>query len=56
VDADRTVKLEALGFHIIRFWNHEILENPDGVLERILAEAQKLRSHFKSTQPSSNCG
>jgi len=54
VDAPRTERLEALGCHVIRFWNHQVHENLEGVLERILAEADILPSRFKSRQPSSN--
>ncbi|MBO9498996.1 MAG: endonuclease domain-containing protein [Novosphingobium sp.] len=55
-DANRTLRLEASGYHVIRFWNHEVSENIGGVLERILAVAETLPSHFKQRQPSSNCG
>lgn len=34
-DAKRTAYLEAQGFRILRFWNHEIRENLDGVVETI---------------------
>ncbi|MCG8428671.1 MAG: endonuclease domain-containing protein, partial [Chromatiales bacterium] len=34
-DARRTAKLEAMGYTVIRFWNHEILGELDSVLERI---------------------
>jgi very-short-patch-repair endonuclease len=34
-DAERTIWLNAQGFHVLRFWNHEILTNIDGVLETI---------------------
>lgn len=34
-DAERTAFLEAQGFTVIRFWNHEVLGNIDGVLETI---------------------
>ena len=34
-DAARTRELEALGFHVIRFWNDDVFENMEGVLERI---------------------
>jgi len=37
-DAARTDWLEAQGFRVIRFWNHEVLTNIEGVLTRI-AEA-----------------
>jgi very-short-patch-repair endonuclease len=36
-DAIRTQRLQALGWRVIRFWNHEILETPDGVLVAIKA-------------------
>lgn len=55
-DAGRTASLEALGFHVIRFWNNEVQEDLDGVLVRILAEANALPSRFESRQPSSNSG
>ena len=34
-DAKRTVFLESRGYRVIRFWNHEILGNIEGVLEQI---------------------
>ena len=37
-DAARTRELKSLGFHVIRFWNNDVLENMDGVLERIAEE------------------
>jgi very-short-patch-repair endonuclease len=36
-DAVRTAYLEAAGYRVIRFWNNEIRENLDGVVETILA-------------------
>jgi len=36
-DADRTWVIESYGFHLIRFWNHDVLGNLDGVLEEIRA-------------------
>jgi very-short-patch-repair endonuclease len=35
-DADRDVWLTSQGFTILRFWNHEVLQNIEGVLEVIL--------------------
>ncbi len=35
-DTTRTAWLEDRGFRVLRFWNHDVLANPDGVLERIL--------------------
>ena len=34
-DREREKSLTQAGFKIIRFWNNEVLENLDGVLERI---------------------
>ena len=36
-DAPRTRILEANGYTIIRFWNHEVLDNTEGVAEEIRA-------------------
>ena len=34
-DARREVFLQAAGFRVLRFWNHEVLANEAAVLERI---------------------
>ena len=34
-DEERTVWLKSEGYHILRFWNNEILKKVDGVLEVI---------------------
>jgi len=34
-DKTRTEWLEAHGYRVLRFWNNEILTNPDGVLARL---------------------
>jgi len=34
-DAARTAFLQRCGYRVLRFWNTEVLENPDGVLGRI---------------------
>jgi len=34
-DAERTTALEAKGIRVLRFWNHEVLAETDGVLECI---------------------
>jgi very-short-patch-repair endonuclease len=36
-DTARTSWLTANGYRVLRFWNGEILSNPDGVYEAILA-------------------
>src|SRR5205085_7142473 len=37
-DARRTAILEAQGWRVLRFWNHEILGNTEGVVETVLQE------------------
>jgi very-short-patch-repair endonuclease len=36
-DARRTTFLEAKGFRVLRFWNHDVLENLEGVLTVVSA-------------------
>jgi len=43
-DAVRTTALEEMGFRAIRFWNNEVLQNLDGVCERIAGAIDALRS------------
>jgi very-short-patch-repair endonuclease len=35
-DTVRTVRLQALGWQVVRFWNNEVIENMDGVLSVIM--------------------
>ena len=35
-DARRTAALRAYGWRVVRFWNNDILENPEGVILTIL--------------------
>ena len=35
-DRIRTARLEELGVRVLRFWDHEVLTNPDAVAEEIL--------------------
>jgi very-short-patch-repair endonuclease len=37
-DQERTAFLESLGWRVLRFWNSEVITNPDGVAVAILAE------------------
>jgi very-short-patch-repair endonuclease len=39
-DANRTKVLEAMGYLVLRFWNNNVLQNIDGVLEEILNTLQ----------------
>ena len=40
-DKERTRFLESKGYRVLRFWNNDVLENTEGVLEVILAELSK---------------
>ena len=53
-DAKRTAFLSARGLRVLRFWNHDILANIEGVLEAILIaleEQEPSPSHRKSGGP-----
>jgi very-short-patch-repair endonuclease len=34
-DAERTRRLEALGFHVVRFWANDVLRQPNHILDAI---------------------
>jgi very-short-patch-repair endonuclease len=38
-----------LGYRVIRIWNNDVVENLDGVLQRLLSELEKFAPH---PQPS----
>ena len=40
-DQQRDRALCALGYRVIRFWNNDVIENLDGVLQRLLSELEK---------------
>ena len=40
-DAARTAFLNSRGYNVLRFWNHDILQNPLGVLEAIALAAER---------------
>jgi very-short-patch-repair endonuclease len=44
-DAARTAALEARGYLVLRFWNNEVLQNMDGVLEVIASTARPVPPH-----------
>jgi len=48
-DARRSAQLEAMGYRVIRFWNHEILTETQAVLEQI---RRALLKEPPSPQPS----
>ena len=43
-DAARTEVLQAMGYLVLRFWNNDVLENTDGVVETILDTLNQSRS------------
>lgn len=40
-DGERTTWLQSQGFRVLRFWNHEVLQNIEGVMEVILRECER---------------
>jgi adenine-specific DNA-methyltransferase len=54
-DRKRTHALARLGFRVSRFWNNEVNENLEGVLQRILEECLAAPSRFRVKGPSANC-
>ena len=52
-DANRTRILEAFGYLVLRFWNSDVLQNTEGVLEEILSAA---RQHLPLTPTLSPTG
>lgn len=42
-DAYRTKVIEAYGYRVIRFWNNDVLQNTDGVVQRIVEEIETAR-------------
>jgi lysyl-tRNA synthetase class 2 len=45
VDARRTAALEAQGYLVLRFWNNDVLQNIDGVLQAIVDTASPEPPH-----------
>ena len=44
-DAVRTRKLEALGYRVLRFWNNDVVQNSEGVLEAIMEALSSVTPH-----------
>ena len=44
-DAKRTADLDARGYLVLRFWNNDVIDNIDGVLETIIATARQDPPH-----------
>ena len=41
VDGGQHVRLRAEGFRVVRYWNNDVLKNPDGVLTDLLERLAK---------------
>jgi very-short-patch-repair endonuclease len=50
-DKRRTMWLESQGYFVLRFWNNDVIENMDGVLQRILQELDKRASVARPPHP-----
>jgi very-short-patch-repair endonuclease len=50
-DAERTIFLEQHGIQVIRFWNNEVFQNLEGVLQSVYEAALRRAEHGES--PSS---
>lgn len=45
LEAERTAWLKARAYRVIRFWNHEVIDNIEGVLETIVRTAKTNKNH-----------
>lgn len=43
-DTNRTELIEAHGYRVVRFWNNDILQNTNGVIEAIMEEIRLARN------------
>lgn len=50
-DQKRTEYLQSLGYRVLRFWNHEVLREPDSVLEAIRITLIDLCPHEAGRPP-----
>lgn len=41
-DAERSRYLESRGYSVLRFWNHDILQRTEAILETILRKLEEL--------------
>jgi very-short-patch-repair endonuclease len=51
-DDDRTRWFESQGYHVLRFWNREVMDNLDGVLHTIVHAARPLSPLAVGESPS----
>ena len=50
-DENRTQKLQAAGFRVLRFWNNEVLEEIESLTEKIWLVVQERRPHPSPNLP-----
>ena len=50
-DTDRTVRLQAAGYHVIRYWNNDIMSNLEGVLEDLRGRVSAIAGQNPSPNP-----
>ncbi len=50
-DSERTKALEQAGFTVLRFWNHEVFENLEGVMQVIWSAARTRRNPSPPNPP-----
>ena len=55
-DAARSAVIEAHGYRVIRFWNNDVSENLDGVLQRIRAALESPPPHPDPLRPRGRRG
>jgi very-short-patch-repair endonuclease len=53
-DASRTKILDAMGYLVLRFWNNDVMQNIDGVLEEISNTLKQHRSEPPHPDPLPN--
>ena len=51
-DAVRSVELARHGYRVVRVWNHNVLDNMEGVLEAIQRELESAPPHPRPLRPS----
>ena len=44
-DEDRTKRLQTAGFHVLRFWNNEVIDELEAVKEKIWMTIQERQPH-----------
>lgn len=55
-DDRRTAHLRSLGWRVLRFWNNEVLQQTDAVLETILAACEQTKEPKPSPYPLPHAG